>query len=134
MANIVTQVDFTGATVLGGLAGAIAAGRVDIAEISGNAAIAAPTLIDDGIPFYQLSIADIAIACVGGTITATLWVQFRPKFGLPGSFIWIKAPSAAALAAIVTGGWLESVGRPDRIAVEMTITAGTFKMLIAGEN
>lgn len=107
--------------------------RKDIAFITGDTQIGAPTTATDGFAFGQLANAIVPILVANGTIIATLWVGFVSSAD-PSIIIWNIAPGSSALSLTAEGGWLVQTGCPDRIAVQVDIDAGTpdFAINIGG--
>lgn len=133
MANVTTAVDF--ATIAGGLASQ--RGRIDLGTITGDTAIAAPTLITHGFAFPELPNAIVSITAAVAAATCDLWAGYVPRNGLPGAIRWVKVigQTQQVVAAAGSGGWVLPAGRPDRIAVQVALAAGaTFQILVGGAN
>jgi len=132
MANTITENALNRQT-WASTAGLASLQRKDIASITGDTAIAAPTTATNGFALGQLANAIVPIAVTGGTIDVTLWVGFISDSN-PSIIIWNIAPGTGALSLTAEGGWLTQTGRADRIAMQVVISAGapTFSINIGG--
>ena len=108
-------------------------GLASLATITGDTTIPPPSLETDGVAFYGLKTAVIAMTSDGDDSTAAAYGMFR---AFDGSFIWTALSGASPLTVTdgtIGNGWNTDAGCPERIAVEFAAGAGVdFAISIGG--
>ena len=132
MANVTTQNPAITSRFLANQA-AQNAGMASLAKFTGDTTIPPPSLETDGVPFYGLRTAVIAMTSVGNDSTAAAYGMFR---AFDGSFIWTELSGASPLTVTdgtIGNGWNTDAGCPERVAVEFAAGAGVnFVISIGG--